>query len=94
MPWRHATRSITMHWHRFQAGSTVAVSVARLYSLLRKPTPSVQREEKLIELTVKSKLENIGMVAIGSTPEELAALLEAEMKKWRPVIEKANIALD
>jgi len=43
---------------------------------------------------VKSKLENIGMVAVGSTPEELAVLLEAEMKKWRPVITEANIALD
>jgi len=34
------------------------------------------------------------MVAVGSTPEELAVLLEAEMKKWRPVITEANIALD
>jgi tripartite-type tricarboxylate transporter receptor subunit TctC len=34
------------------------------------------------------------MVAVGSTPEELAALLEAEMRKWRPVINEANIALD
>jgi tripartite-type tricarboxylate transporter receptor subunit TctC len=44
--------------------------------------------------TVKLKLENIGMVAVGSTPEELAVLLEAEMRKWRPVINEANIALD
>jgi tripartite-type tricarboxylate transporter receptor subunit TctC len=44
--------------------------------------------------TVKMKLENIGMVAVGSTPEELAALLKAEMEKWRPVIKEANIALD
>jgi len=43
---------------------------------------------------VKSKFENIGMVAVGSTPEELAVLLEAEMQKWRPVITEANIALD
>ena len=43
---------------------------------------------------VNSKLENIGMVAIGSTPEELALLLETEMNKWRPVIKEANIALD
>jgi tripartite-type tricarboxylate transporter receptor subunit TctC len=42
----------------------------------------------------KSKLANIGMVAAGSTPEQLAALIEAEMTKWRPVINKANIALD
>jgi tripartite-type tricarboxylate transporter receptor subunit TctC len=44
--------------------------------------------------TVKSKLENIGMVAVGSTPEKLAVLLETELEKWRPVIKEANIALD
>jgi tripartite-type tricarboxylate transporter receptor subunit TctC len=43
---------------------------------------------------VKSKLENIAMVAVGSTPEELAVLLKAETEKWRPVIKEANIALD
>ena len=44
--------------------------------------------------TVKSNLENIGMVAVGSTPEELAVLLKAETEKWSTVIKKANIALD
>jgi len=34
------------------------------------------------------------MVAIGSTPEELAALLEAETEKWSAVIKEAKIALD
>jgi tripartite-type tricarboxylate transporter receptor subunit TctC len=43
---------------------------------------------------VKLKLENIGMVAVSSTPEELAALLKAEMEKWSVVIKEANIALD
>jgi tripartite-type tricarboxylate transporter receptor subunit TctC len=33
------------------------------------------------------------MVAVGSTPEELAVLLEAELEKWRPVIKGANIVL-
>jgi len=48
----------------------------------------------LSDPAVKSKFENIGMVAVGSTPEELAALFEAEMRKWRTVINEANIALD
>jgi tripartite-type tricarboxylate transporter receptor subunit TctC len=48
----------------------------------------------LSDPAVKSKLENIGMVAVGSSPQELAMLLEAEMRKWRPVIKEANIALD
>ena len=43
---------------------------------------------------VKANFDNIGMVAVGSTPEELAALLTAEMEKWRPVIKQAHIALD
>jgi tripartite-type tricarboxylate transporter receptor subunit TctC len=48
----------------------------------------------LSDPAVRLKLENIGMVPVGSTPEELAALLKAEMEKWRPVIKEANIALD
>ena len=48
----------------------------------------------LSDPAVRLKLENIGMVAVGSTPQELAALLKAEMEKWSPVIKEANIALD
>jgi tripartite-type tricarboxylate transporter receptor subunit TctC len=48
----------------------------------------------LSDPAVKSKLENIGMVAIGSTPGELAVLFEAELEKWRPVIKEANIFLN
>jgi tripartite-type tricarboxylate transporter receptor subunit TctC len=43
---------------------------------------------------VKVRFENIGMLAVGSTPEDLAALLKAETEKWRGVIKEANIALD
>jgi tripartite-type tricarboxylate transporter receptor subunit TctC len=43
---------------------------------------------------VKLKLENIGMVAVGSTPEELTVLFKAETEKWSAVIKEANIALD
>jgi tripartite-type tricarboxylate transporter receptor subunit TctC len=48
----------------------------------------------LTDASIKAKLENVGMVPVGSTPEELAALLHAETEKWRPVISEANIALD
>jgi tripartite-type tricarboxylate transporter receptor subunit TctC len=43
---------------------------------------------------VKSKLENIGMMAVGSTPKELGVLLKAETEKWETVIKEADIALD
>ncbi|HXW24457.1 MAG TPA: tripartite tricarboxylate transporter substrate binding protein [Xanthobacteraceae bacterium] len=43
---------------------------------------------------IKAKFENIGMVAAGSTPEELAALFKAETEKWSAVIKGAKISLD
>jgi tripartite-type tricarboxylate transporter receptor subunit TctC len=43
---------------------------------------------------VKAKFERIGMVAVGSTPEELATALKTEMEKWTPVIKEAKISLD
>jgi len=48
----------------------------------------------LSDPTVRAKLENVGMVAVGSTPEELAVLLKTETEKWSAVIKEANIALD
>jgi len=48
----------------------------------------------LRDRAVKANFDNIGMVAVGSTPEELAALLTAETEKWQPVIKQAHIALD
>jgi tripartite-type tricarboxylate transporter receptor subunit TctC len=43
---------------------------------------------------VKAKFEKIGMVAVGSTPEELGAALKAETERWAPVIKEAKISLD
>jgi tripartite-type tricarboxylate transporter receptor subunit TctC len=43
---------------------------------------------------IKAKFANIGMVAVGSTPEELAAAIKAETEKWVPVIREAKISLD
>jgi len=43
---------------------------------------------------VKARFEKIGMVAVGSTPEELAAALKAETDRWTPVIKEARISLD
>jgi tripartite-type tricarboxylate transporter receptor subunit TctC len=54
----------------------------------------IDRVTALRDPAVRANFDNIGMVAVGSTPEELAALLTAEMEKWRPVIKQAHIALD
>jgi tripartite-type tricarboxylate transporter receptor subunit TctC len=43
---------------------------------------------------VKERLEQFGATLVGSTPQELAAFLKAEMDKWGPVIREAKIKVD
>ena len=45
----------------------------------------------LAEPAVRGNLEQVGVVVIGSTPDELAAFLSAEMDKWGHIIKEANI---
>ena len=40
---------------------------------------------------IKQRLEQLGVVVLGSTPQELAAHLRSEMDKWGPVIREAGI---
>jgi tripartite-type tricarboxylate transporter receptor subunit TctC len=47
----------------------------------------------LADPTTKSRLEQLGVVVVGSTPAELAAYLKSEMDKWGPVIKEAGITL-
>jgi tripartite-type tricarboxylate transporter receptor subunit TctC len=41
----------------------------------------------------KERLEQLGVVVVGSSPAELAAFLKAEMDKWAPVIKEAGITI-
>ena len=43
---------------------------------------------------IKARFAEISMVAGGSTPEALGALVDAEVKKWGTVIKAANIVLE
>ena len=45
----------------------------------------------LAEPPIKAKLDGLGLITVGSTPEELGAHFKAEMEKWEPVIKAANI---
>jgi tripartite-type tricarboxylate transporter receptor subunit TctC len=40
---------------------------------------------------VRERLEGLGLEVVGSTPEQMAAFLRAEMAKWEPVIKSAGI---
>jgi tripartite-type tricarboxylate transporter receptor subunit TctC len=45
----------------------------------------------LAEPPIKAKLDQLGLIPVGSTPEELGAHFKAEMEKWAPVIRAAAI---
>jgi tripartite-type tricarboxylate transporter receptor subunit TctC len=47
----------------------------------------------LADPVTKERLEQLGVVVVGSTPRELAAHLKAEMDKWGPVIKAAGITV-
>jgi tripartite-type tricarboxylate transporter receptor subunit TctC len=47
----------------------------------------------LAEPAVREKLEQGGVVVIGSTSDELASFLISEMDRWREVIKEANISV-
>lgn len=46
----------------------------------------------LAEPAVKKRLEDVGVGIVGSSPEEMAALIRAEMAKWEPIIKAAGIS--
>jgi tripartite-type tricarboxylate transporter receptor subunit TctC len=45
----------------------------------------------LAEPAVREKLEQGGVVLIGSTPDELASFLSSEMDRWGEIIKAGNI---
>jgi tripartite-type tricarboxylate transporter receptor subunit TctC len=72
-------------WGLFLPARTAPAIVARLHA----DTIAV-----LAESEIQKKMRDLGSIPVGSTPEELARYLQAEMAKWGPVIRDANIRLD
>jgi tripartite-type tricarboxylate transporter receptor subunit TctC len=48
----------------------------------------------LAETRIKARLEELGLIVIGSTPDALGSYLKSEMTKWRPVIQETNIKVN
>ena len=55
---------------------------------------SIDTNAALADPTIKEKLAKTGYVAGGSSPEELANLLRAEIVKWSTVIKTVGIKID
>ena len=75
------------------AGLVAALAPART------PPEVVARIQKdlaaaLFEPATRKRLEDLGDVVVGSTPEGLAQYIKSEMDKWGPVIRDAGIRLD
>jgi tripartite-type tricarboxylate transporter receptor subunit TctC len=45
----------------------------------------------LAEPQIRAKLDALGVVVVGSTPQQLGIHLQAEMERWAPVVKAANI---
>jgi tripartite-type tricarboxylate transporter receptor subunit TctC len=48
----------------------------------------------LAEPQIRAKLDALGVIVVGSTPQQLGAHLKAEMERWAPVIKAANIRVN
>jgi tripartite-type tricarboxylate transporter receptor subunit TctC len=80
--------------HGFEVTGWFAFFVPRRTSRTIVEKIHIDTVTALRDPAAKANFNNIGMVPVGSTPEELAALLTAETEKWQPVIKQAHIALD
>ena len=63
------------------------------------PQPIVERLHDeiasiLVEPDVRAKLAGYSMDPVADTPAEMRATLDADMARWKPIIEKNHITLD
>ena len=72
-------------WGLFLPARTASATVARLHA----DTMTV-----LAEPEIRKRMQDLGSVPVGSTPEELARHLQAEIARWGTVIRDANIRMD
>jgi tripartite-type tricarboxylate transporter receptor subunit TctC len=43
---------------------------------------------------LRARIESLGGEPVGNTPQEFAAIIRADIAKWRRVVEAANIKVD
>jgi tripartite-type tricarboxylate transporter receptor subunit TctC len=77
----------------------VAVSWFGLVAPARAPQPVIDRLSKetarILKLPdVSKRISDLGADPVGSTPQEFAAFIQSEIRKWRKVIQDAGVRLD
>lgn len=77
----------------------VAVSWFGLVAPARTPGPIVDKLSKetarILKLPdVQKRISDLGAEPVGSTPQEYAAFIQSEIKKWRKVIQDAGVRVE
>jgi len=77
----------------------VAVSWFGLVAPARTPKPIVDKlwreTARILKVPdVSKRIADLGAEPVGSTPQEYAAFIQSEIKKWRKVIQDAGVRLD
>ena len=70
-----------------------------LFAPANTPQPVIARlnesaNKALADPAVQKRMEEFSAKIVGSTPEELAAHVKAELAKWTPVVRDANVHMD
>jgi tripartite-type tricarboxylate transporter receptor subunit TctC len=73
-----------MGWYAFAAPARTPLEILRKIN--------ADTRTALADPKVKKRLEDLGVGIVGSTPEEMATLIRAEMEKWGPIIKAAGIS--
>jgi tripartite-type tricarboxylate transporter receptor subunit TctC len=76
----------------YEASSWNGISVP-----VKTPAAVVERLNKAVQFAlnapeIKAKMLEMGVDSRGSSPEEMRDLILSDIKKWRAVIDRANIA--
>ena len=62
------------------------------------PQPAIDKlnaafNEALNQPEIKQRLADMGAQTVGSSPKEFGSFIDAEVKKWQPVVKRANISM-
>ena len=55
---------------------------------------AAEANRALQEPDIRKRLQELGAVAVGSTPDEFSAFLKKDIERWKQVVAKAKIVIE
>lgn len=70
-----------------------------LFAPAKTPQARIERINKAVQIAlqtpeIKTRIANAGLLASGSTPAELGALIAADSNKWKPIVKESGYKID